>query len=76
MLPIININFRIFPFGQIILELGKPDLSNKDSKPIEIDQKFNYYDIPKETVPSLIIYELRYDEKPNSYFIPLTTCNF
>ena len=73
MLPIININFRILSFGQIILELGKPDPSNKNSKPIEVEQKFSY-DVPKETVPSLI-YELRYDEGSNNYF-PLTTCNF
>jgi hypothetical protein len=66
----VNINLKITPFGQVILELGKPASPSEEFK-VTTEQEEPCYRVPQETAS--FIYELRYEEEAKNYIVPPVT---
>jgi len=66
---LMNIEIKIVPFGQIMLEIGKLTPS-EERQTIPVREAVRYRE-PQETAS--LIYDVRYEEKLTNYIIPLST---
>jgi hypothetical protein len=66
----VNINLRVTPFGQLILEIGKPLLSVVESPTTPTTQGL-HYTRPLQTASG--IYEVQYEQESANYIVPLST---
>jgi hypothetical protein len=65
----VHINYKVTPFGQIILEIGQP-VFQVEAPPILPERREIYYHEPMETV--MRIYELQYEETTDYVIPPFT----
>ncbi len=66
----VNINFRVTPFGQVILEIGKPFPSVAESPTVPTHQEIQYTR-PLQTASG--IYEVQYEQESANYIVPFST---
>lgn len=66
----INVEIKVVPFGQVRLEIGKPNLAIEERQAIPALEVVRYRE-PQETASR--IYEVQYVERLTNYIVPLST---